>query len=195
MRNIGRTIGISALVVLGFATAACDRRSNGAADEAAQLDRAERSANAAVVPKGSIMRPSVVNETEPAPAPTPAPEPLRAEIYFGSGEASLGEDARKKLDAVIEAAAAAPSAAISVRGHSDSKGDAGDNLLMSARRANAVRDYLVEKGVSAPRIATAALGEPAAAPPTEQSEAEPKDAGDKARRVEIVIEAPTPGAG
>lgn len=48
---------------------------------------------------------------------------------------------------------------IEVAGHTDSDGDAGYNQQLSQRRAEAVRDYLIAKGVSAERISATGYGE------------------------------------
>lgn len=190
MTHISRTMGTAMLLSLCIAAAACDGRTGGEPNGPVQTPlAAEPAANAAATPKGSIMRPSVMDESEPAPPPKPAPQPLRATIYFDSGQASLGEKAKATLSGLLQAAAASPSAPVTVRGHSDSKGDAGDNLLMSAKRANAVRAYLVEHGIAEQRIATVALGEEHS---DAAADANGEQAGsDKERRVEIVVEAPS----
>lgn len=48
---------------------------------------------------------------------------------------------------------------VNIAGHTDSVGSEGYNQALSERRANAVRNYLVKKGVDASRIHTFAYGE------------------------------------
>jgi outer membrane protein OmpA-like peptidoglycan-associated protein len=189
-----RMMKIAAPLVLCLAAAACGGRSERGGETPVQPASAvEPATNMATASKGSIMRPSVVNESAPAPAPEPAPEPLRAQIFFDPGEAALTDAAEAALGNVLKAAASNPSATLVVRGYSDSKGDPADNLLMSAKRANAAREYLVEHGVAQARIKTAALGEaPSAQKPAPGSGEED---GNRSRRVDILVGAPSPAAG
>jgi OOP family OmpA-OmpF porin len=52
-----------------------------------------------------------------------------------------------------------PTMKIEVQGHTDSKGSDQYNLDLSQKRANAVRDYLISKGVDADRLTAKGLGE------------------------------------
>src|SRR3546814_16131383 len=49
--------------------------------------------------------------------------------------------------------------AITVRGHSDSRGSDSDNLRVSEARTKAVADYLVTKGIAADRMTELGVGE------------------------------------
>ncbi|MFD2430354.1 OmpA family protein [Sphingobium scionense] len=60
---------------------------------------------------------------------------------------------------MVETAAIKTGGAITLRGHSDSKGNDGDNRVASRVRAEAVEAYLVEKGIAKDRITLIALGE------------------------------------
>jgi len=64
-----------------------------------------------------------------------------------------------KLDQVAKRLGDFPNVAIVVEGHTDSSGAAEYNQRLSERRANAVKAYLVERGVDAGRISTVGLGE------------------------------------
>jgi len=48
---------------------------------------------------------------------------------------------------------------ITVEGHTDDVGPDADNLVLSQKRAQSVKDYLTEKGISANRIKTIGFGE------------------------------------
>ena len=52
-----------------------------------------------------------------------------------------------------------PGVAVEIAGHTDSDGDAEYNQDLSDRRANAVRDYLISRGVSGSRLSAAGYGE------------------------------------
>ena len=64
-----------------------------------------------------------------------------------------------RLDQVAKRLADFPGLRIVVEGHTDSSGAADYNQRLSERRARAVKDYLVARGVSAARISTVGLGE------------------------------------
>jgi len=71
-------------------------------------------------------------------------------------------------------------ATLQVRGHTDSRGDDGYNLALSRRRAESVRNYLVQAGISPRGLVTKGLGE---AMPLEPNATESGRA--KNRRVEF----------
>jgi OOP family OmpA-OmpF porin len=53
---------------------------------------------------------------------------------------------------------AAPDFRVEIRGHTDSKGAADYNQKLSERRAEAVRDYFISKGVPASQMTTKGYG-------------------------------------
>ena len=76
-----------------------------------------------------------------------------------------------------------PDIAIRVVGHADATGEPRYNQWLAERRANRVRSYLVEAGVSGSRIAVEAVGD------TAPIGANDSDAGRASnRRAEIVLE-------
>ena len=52
-----------------------------------------------------------------------------------------------------------PNARFTVEGHTDSVGSASLNQTLSESRANAVRDFLIDKGIGADRLVAAGYGE------------------------------------
>lgn len=78
-------------------------------------------------------------------------------LYFDFGEATLRPESRATLDAA-SAALRGSAGAIVIAGHTDSVGDAAANLALSERRADAVRDALVARGVARARLATKGYG-------------------------------------
>lgn len=107
----------------------------------------------------SVMRPSVLAEAEPETPPAPPPPPTRAVLPFPDRGFHLGADARGALDALLTPERLAGTSTVTVSGHSDSRGSDRQNKVASLRRAEAVRDYLVGKGMAAERIRVVALGE------------------------------------
>ena len=99
----------------------------------------------------------------PAPAvKTPDIRSFSADELFGVGKATLkkeGSGAQSDLDKVAEEFKASNGAQmIYVTGHSDRTGNAQANKALSLQRANAVRDYLVKKGVAKNRITFSGVG-------------------------------------
>jgi OOP family OmpA-OmpF porin len=99
---------------------------------------------------------------------------------FASGSAKLNKSAATQLDDVAGFLAKNKEANLTVVGYTDDRGDAKKNEKLSAARAEAVKAYLVTKGVAAERIAT--KGEGAAKPVADNKTAEGRA---KNRRVEI----------
>ena len=79
-------------------------------------------------------------------------------VFFDWGKGELSNDAKASLDKVAALYAANPRP-MTVDGHSDKSGASAGNLASSRKRAGAVRDYLVAKGVSAAMMTVRAYGE------------------------------------
>lgn len=103
----------------------------------------------------------------PAPAPKPAEswrttlieKPVRLEgASFAPGSNKLLPGASSKLDEVVNAANQSQDIRLNVVGYTDSTGSAQKNLKLSQGRADAVKAYLVKKGVAADRISSKGMG-------------------------------------
>ncbi len=80
-------------------------------------------------------------------------------ILFNVGKASFKSGVTEKLDAILDIINQFPKATFSIEGHADNTGGAALNLRLSEKRAIAVRDYFVKKGVDATRLEAKGLGE------------------------------------
>ncbi|HEV2080175.1 MAG TPA: OmpA family protein [Allosphingosinicella sp.] len=138
----------------------------------------------------SIMRPEVAEEAGAQSAPPPA-ERLRATVQFGDSGVALDGAAKAAIDALLVHERFAEGGPITVSGHSDSAGSDAQNIAASRRRAEAVRDYLVSKGVAPERITVIALGERRPLAPNAQPDGSDFPEGrQRNRRVEITVEPP-----
>lgn len=120
--------------------------------------------------------------------------------FEGKGD-QVGAKAKRTLDALAGLFADNPRTRVKIIVHTDDQGDAGYNLRLSQRAAEAVKQYLVGRGVAAERLTPVGRGE--AAPLTATGKRTPtRQERERNRRVELVIEplepsghrnAPTPG--
>tara|TARA_B100000035_G_scaffold20775_1_gene16490 strand:+ start:1733 stop:2362 length:630 start_codon:yes stop_codon:yes gene_type:complete len=86
-------------------------------------------------------------------------ELIYAEIPFMFDRSDLTSQATRKLDSFISAIRQRVSNIISVIGHTDSLGTDPYNDNLSERRANRVRDYLLNSGIPGREISVKAMGE------------------------------------
>lgn len=121
----------------------------------------------------------------------PELEPLAASVTFAETGGELSADAIADLEAIMETEQMAAGGAIVLRGHTDSVGDDEANLRVSERRAEMVRDWLLEQGVGEERITVIAIGEQRPIAPNAQLDGTPDEAGRAAnRRVDVTIAVP-----
>jgi outer membrane protein OmpA-like peptidoglycan-associated protein len=79
-------------------------------------------------------------------------------VNFATGKAELTPESQAILDGVAESLVANEEIKVQVGGHTDNTGSAAVNKRLSAARANAVREYLISKGVAADRLTAAGFG-------------------------------------
>ncbi|NNU81262.1 OmpA family protein [Halovulum dunhuangense] len=79
-------------------------------------------------------------------------------VLFAVDQSTLDGTARAILDQQAAWLLARPELAITIEGHADEQGTREYNFRLSARRAGAVRDYLVTKGIPDSRLSTVPFG-------------------------------------
>jgi outer membrane protein OmpA-like peptidoglycan-associated protein len=79
-------------------------------------------------------------------------------VNFETGKARLLPQSTQVLDDVAAALIANPQWRVEVAGYTDSTGSAAVNRRLSHARANAVREYLVRRGVPASRLVARGYG-------------------------------------
>ena len=122
------------------------------------------------------------------PAPTTASgewlsgPSVAAELLFASGSAALSAESKRALDDVAARLTGRHDYRLELVGHADGAGEAAENRLLAAERAEAVRRYLGEvRRIPLERIAIRSLGE--SAPAADESTA----AGQARNRRVIVL--------
>lgn len=134
----------------------------------------------ATAPPAPMPPPSVARDTT-APAGMAA---VSITVNFASGSHALSPQAAASLNALGRALASPDLRPFRFRieGHTDSVGDAGLNMALSQRRAEAVRDFLLKSFPVAPsRLIAVGLGETQLLVPSGDNMDEPRN-----RRVQIV---------
>jgi len=103
-------------------------------------------------------------------------------VTFATDSSDVSADFYAVLDSVALAINEFEKTYVDVVGHTDSTGSEAYNQKLSERRANAVQDYLVSKGVRASRLSAKGYGEsmPVASNDTKAGRAEN-------RRVELIV--------
>lgn len=118
----------------------------------------------------------------PAPAPTSEKVTFAADAFFDFDKSVLKPEGKAKLDDLNSKLKGMNLEVIIAVGHTDSIGSVAYNQKLSVRRAEAVKAYLVSKGVEASRVYTEGKGksQPVASNKTAAGRA-------KNRRVEIEV--------
>jgi len=149
-----------------------------------------------LVPKKPVPPPAPAPKAAPPapapkaapPAPPAAPKPvsekvtMAADAHFDFDKAVLKPEGKSKLDDLVGKLKAVNLEVIIAVGHTDSIGSTAYNQKLSVRRAEAVKAYLVSKGIEANRIHTEGKGE---SQPVADNKT--KDGRAKNRRVEVEV--------
>jgi OmpA-OmpF porin, OOP family len=138
-------------------------------------------------PPPVVTPPAPPRPTPPAP-PRPAAGPtiekvtFAADAFFDVNKAVLKPEGKAKLDDLVSKLGGITLEVIIAVGHTDSDGSDAANQKLSVRRAEAVKAYMVTKGIEANRVYTEGKGEkqPVADNKTKEGKA-------KNRRVEIEV--------
>jgi outer membrane protein OmpA-like peptidoglycan-associated protein len=115
-------------------------------------------------------------EPKPQPKPEPKPQPKEPEITFNDQKIELGKaitlenimfeqssfvlrrESFDELDKLLQFMKKNPTVEIELAGHTDNVGDPTKNQTLSERRVLNVKNFLVQRGIAEPRIATVAYG-------------------------------------
>ncbi|MBC8438644.1 MAG: OmpA family protein [Deltaproteobacteria bacterium] len=100
----------------------------------------------------------------PAPVVVPKKEIVKEEVWvlgdvlFGSGSSVIKPGAYYLLDDIAAKLEEKPGMSIDIQGHTDNIGSAESNKELSSRRAQAVKNYLIGKGIMPDRMTTEGFG-------------------------------------
>jgi len=110
------------------------------------------------------------------------PETISFLLYFEEGTTVVVPDSRKTLIALFEEVAKRQAVEVQVTGHTDTVGNLLDNDVLSQKRAQAIKEMLVQKGLQADFIRAVGRGERELLIPTQDNVCEPKN-----RRVQVIV--------
>lgn len=80
-------------------------------------------------------------------------------VYFDPGKADIKPECMAELDTLVNVFAKNKRFRAEIAGFTDNVGNDNDNMRLSQRRADAIRDYLISKGVPAHRVLAKGYGE------------------------------------
>ena len=122
----------------------------------------------------------------PAPAPAPAPAATKvtyaADAFFDFDKSVIKPEGKAKLDDLVGKIKDINLEVIIAVGHTDSVGSDSYNQKLSVRRSEAVKAYLVSKGIEKNRVYTEGKGEKQPVADNKTAEGRAKN-----RRVEIEV--------
>lgn len=126
---------------------------------------------------------------KPKPKTDKKPEEVLSDIFdnlnFEFGKAEIKKDSLPYLDNLADTLLKAKDWTLEIQGHTDEKGSDEFNMNLSQNRADAVKKYLVSKGVVADSITAKGFGEKNPIVPNDSNENREKN-----RRVEFKITKP-----
>lgn len=113
---------------------------------------------------------------------------LEGDVLFDFEKSALRPEAEKSLEKVAVVISQFPQSKVIINGYTDSRGDQQANLRLSEKRAEAVKAWLVKKGVAADAVSTKGLGEANPVAPNQTPEGSDNPEGrQQNRRVEITV--------
>ncbi len=146
-----------ALFAIAFLFAACETASNVTGDSVSGSSSSSASGSAsASASKAATASSSTTSAKQMSDAEKLAQ--VGNTVYFGFDSAELTSDAQTALDRQAAFLNVNPALVVIVEGHADERGTREYNLALGDRRATAVRDYLLAKGLNAARIRTVSYG-------------------------------------
>jgi len=99
------------------------------------------------------------SQTTTTPDPATVPSPEKVDVFFDTAKADVASATDEELKKLADWAMCNSKNAIILEGHADRRGTKDFNLKLSASRAAAVRQKLIDLGVPSNRIVVTVYGE------------------------------------
>lgn len=110
------------------------------------------------------------------------PPPKSFLLYFVRGTSTLIESSKSVLPSIFAEIEKRPGAQVQVTGHTDTVGTQADNDALSQKRAQVIRDWLIDQGMDAALVSTVGRGERELLVESADETSEPAN-----RRVQIIV--------
>ncbi len=110
-----------------------------------------------------------------------------ASTSFPTGQTQLSSDSQRELDELVAFLQSHPEDYLGIYGHTDSSGNPSTNERLSAKRAEAIANYLIDKGISKDRLVHKGVGDQFPIAPNTTPEGRSKN-----RRIEVYLFKPFP---
>ena len=181
--------GCDGAIVIEPKAASVNSQNSASSSNAPQVEQAPAAKQAPSQADAPGLQPAPASASSSAPSPAAAPAAAvsskvtyAADAFFDFNKSVIKPEAKAKLDDLVDKIKAVNLEVIIAVGHTDAVGSDAYNQKLSMRRSNAVKAYLINKGVDKTRIYTEGKGEkqPVADNGT-------KEGRSKNRRVEIEV--------
>jgi OOP family OmpA-OmpF porin len=110
-------------------------------------------------PAPVLVVPAAVVEAPPAPVPQNVPFRISMDAFFAFDKATLQPEGKAALDELAQRLAVTQYDTLTIVGHADRIGPKAYNQKLSERRADAIRAYLVARGIDGEKIKSSGVGE------------------------------------
>ena len=146
-----------ALFAVAFVFTACETASNVTGDSVSGSSSSSATGSTSATATESAKAPSSsTSATQMSDAEKLAQ--VGNTVYFGFDSSDLSGKSQETLDRQAAFLNVNPALVVIVEGHADERGTREYNLALGDRRATAVRDYLLAKGLNSARIRTVSYG-------------------------------------
>jgi peptidoglycan-associated lipoprotein len=145
-----------AMCAVAFLFTACETASNVAGDSASGSSSSSATAAGSTSSSASSSASSSTTATQMSDAEKLAQ--VGNTVYFGFDSSELAGEAQATLDRQAAFLNVNPTMVVIIEGHADERGTREYHLALGDRRAVAVRDYLLAKGLNAARVRTVSYG-------------------------------------
>ena len=142
---------ILAICAVAFLFTACETASNVTGDSASGSSSSSATSAATAGAESSSTTAAPMSDAEKL-------SQVGNTVYFGFDSSELASEAQAILDRQAAFLNVNPTMVVIIEGHADERGTREYNLALGDRRAVAVRDYLLAKGLNAARVRTVSYG-------------------------------------
>ena len=142
---------ILAICAVAFLFAACETASNVTGESASGSSSSSATSAATAGAESSSTAATQMSDAEKL-------SQVGNTVYFGFDSSELASEAQAILDRQAAFLNVNPTMVVIIEGHADERGTREYNLALGDRRAVAVRDYLLAKGLNAARVRTVSYG-------------------------------------